>query len=130
MSMSEMPFDVVGTPTSRDSNVVRVTVLAHVLGSEESPAGVEVLLDGRPIGVELFSTGWDPELSLVEDVAADDVSRLTARAIGDAVILKATARPFVADGPDRTRDEPVPRRASGRTRWAGSRQIGDRPRSP
>lgn len=94
MSASETPFDVVAVPALRECNGARVAILAHALGSPEEPAGVRVLLDGRPTGVESYTTRWSPELQLVETLAVSDASQLVAKAIGDAVVISAVARPF------------------------------------
>ena len=122
MQPSETTFDVVDGPMSRGGDVVRVSVQAHALGSLDAPAGVAVLLDGCRTGVESFVAGWEPELTLVDTVRTDDVSRLTVKAIGDAVVLKAIAYPFgaaeaTAESGTGTRQPP------GRVRWAGPRAL-------
>ena len=93
---TETPFEIVPVPGPlHRCNGARVTLLVEAMGSVEEPAGVAVMVDGRPTGVEVLATNWTPELTLVETMAVADVARMTARAIGDAVVIRAVARPFV-----------------------------------
>jgi hypothetical protein len=95
MTPSETRFEIVPVPVPLDAcNGARVIVVANVLGTATRRAGVQVLADGRQTGVEAYTNEWSPDLTLVETLAVSDASALTVKAIGDAVVLRAVARPF------------------------------------